>query len=76
MVFAVALGMSSPFSLVASAADAAGTAKTFVPWSQLAAKAEANYHSDGLAVIPTAEGGPVALRFPTARRRGHARMND
>src|SRR5207249_2076033 len=64
---AVALGIGSPFSLVAAASDSAGTApaknSSAIPWSQIGAKAGADYQGDGLAVIPTAEGARLCCVF-------------
>src|SRR5438093_3221646 len=62
---AVALGIGSSFSLSATAADSADTApaKTSIPWSQLGAKAGADYKGDGLAVIATAEGARLRCAF-------------
>ena len=54
MVCAVALGMGSSFSLAAAAKDSADTAETSIPWSQIGAKAGAEYQGDELAVMPTA----------------------
>ena len=50
---AVALGIGSYFSLSATAADSAATttSKTSIPWSQLGAKADADYKGDGLAGV-------------------------
>src|SRR5216683_2102419 len=69
---AVALGIGSSFSLSATAADSADTApaKTSIPWSQLGAKAGADYQGDGLAVSPTAEG--ARLRCVFQRLEGEA----
>src|SRR5436190_22603867 len=60
-----ALGIGSSFSLSATAADSADTApaKTSIPWSQLGAKAGADYRGDGLAVIATAEGARLRCVF-------------
>src|SRR5690349_994208 len=65
MFCAVALGIGSSFGLTATAADSAATtpAKTSVPWSQLGAKAGADYKGDGLAVSPTAEGARLRCAF-------------
>ena len=41
-----------------------------IPWSQLAAKAGADYQGDGLSVIPTADG--ARLRCAFQRLEGHA----
>src|SRR5438552_16477921 len=64
---AVALGIGSSFSLTAAAADSAdpAPAKTSqaIPWSQLGAKAGADYRGDGLAVSPTADGAPLRCDF-------------
>ena len=70
LVCAVALGMGSSFSLAAAAADSADTAETSIPWSQLGAKAGADYQGDGLAVIPTADG--ARLRCVFQRLEGEA----
>jgi hypothetical protein len=62
---AVALGIGSSFSLSAAAADSADTApaKTSIPWSQLGAKAGADYTGEGLSVIATAEGARLRCVF-------------
>ena len=62
---AVALGIGSSFSLSATAVDSAdpAPAKTSIPWSQLGAKAGADYQGDGLAVIATAEGARLRCAF-------------
>ena len=62
---AVALGIGSAFSLAAGAAHSADTApaKTSIPWSQLGAKAGADYQGDGLAVSPTAQGAHLRCVF-------------
>src|SRR6266516_4253989 len=74
MVCAVALGIGSSFSLTAAAEDSAdpAPAKTSeaIPWSQLGAKAGADYKGDGLAVIPTADG--ARLRCVFQRLEGQA----
>jgi hypothetical protein len=72
MFCAVALGIGSSFSLSATAADSADTApaKTSIPWSQIGAKAGADYQGDGLAVSPTAEG--ARLRCVFQRLEGEA----
>src|SRR5437867_3427525 len=53
-----ALGIGSSFIPAAATEDSADTAETSeaIPWSQLGAKASADYEGDGLAIIPTAEG--------------------
>ena len=65
MFCAVALGIGSSFSLSATAADSADTApaKTSIPWSQIGAKAGADYKGDGLAVSPTAGGARLRCAF-------------
>src|SRR5947199_9684621 len=72
LVCAVALGIGSSFSLSATAADSADTApaKTSIPWSQLGAKAGADYKGDGQAVSPTA--GGARLRCVFQRLEGEA----
>ncbi len=54
-------------SLAATAADSADTAPAkasqAIPWSQLGAKAGADYQGDGLAVSPTAEGARLRCVF-------------
>src|SRR6266700_3780265 len=72
MFCAVALGIGSSFSLSATAADSADTApaKTSIPWSQLGAKAGADYRGDGLAVSPNA--GGARLRCVFQRLEGEA----
>src|SRR5467141_2062436 len=72
MFCAVALGVGSSFTLAAATGDSAATApaKTPVPWSQIGAKAGADYQGDGLAVSPTAEG--ARLRCVFQRLEGEA----
>ena len=72
LVCAVALGIGSTFGLAAAAKDSAGTApaKTAIPWSQIGAKAGADYQGEGLAVSPTAEG--ARLRCVFQRLEGEA----
>src|SRR2546428_7716061 len=72
MVCAVALGMGSSCSLAAAAADPADTApaKTSIPWSQIGAKAGAEYQGEGLAVMPTGTG--ARLRCVFQRLEGEA----
>src|SRR6266568_650998 len=72
MFCAVTLGIGSSFSLSATAADSADTApaKTSIPWSQLGAKAGADYQGDGLAVSPNA--GGARLRCVFQRLEGEA----
>ena len=62
---AVALGMGSSFDLAAATENSADTAPatTAIPWSQLGAKAGADYQGDALAVIPTAEGARLRCAF-------------
>src|SRR6266705_3592797 len=64
---AVVLGIGSSFSLTAAAADSADPARAktsqAIPWSQLGAKAGADYQGDGLAVSPTAEGARLRCVF-------------
>src|SRR5437899_6614150 len=64
---AVALGIGASFSLAAAAADSTDTApaktSAAIPWSQLGAKAGADYQGDGLAVIPTADGARLRCVF-------------
>src|SRR5206468_626269 len=71
---AVALGVSSPFSLAAVADNStdpdclpAGTApaktSAAIPWSQLGANPGAEYKSGGLAVMPTAAGARLTCVF-------------
>jgi len=71
---ALALGIGSSFGLVpqcgtAGSADPA-PAKTSIPWSQIGAKAGADYQGDGLAVSPTADG--ARLRCVFQRLEGEA----
>src|SRR5213596_3793967 len=66
----VALGIGSSFSLAARAEDSADTAKTCIPWSQIGAKAGADYKGDRLAVMPTADG--ARLRCVFQRLEGEA----
>src|SRR2546426_3997400 len=71
---ALALGAGSSFSLAAAAEASAdpAPAKTSqaIPWSQIGAKAGADYQGDGLAVSPTAEG--ARLRCVFQRLEGEA----
>jgi hypothetical protein len=66
----VTLGIGSALSLAAAPEDSAGTvpAKTSIPWSQIGAKAGADYQGDGLAIIPTADG--ARLRCVSQRLEG------
>src|SRR5437763_14538570 len=59
----VALGIGSSFTLAARAEDSADTAKTCIPWSQIGAKAGADYKGDGLAVMATADGARLRCAF-------------
>jgi hypothetical protein len=72
MFCAAALGIGLSFSLVAATPDSAATApaKTSIPWSQIGAKAGADYQGDGLAVSPTA--GGARLRCVFQRLEGEA----
>jgi len=63
LVCAVALGIGSPFSPAAAAEHSADTAETSIPWSQIGAKAGAEYQGNGLAVMPTAEGARLRCVF-------------
>src|SRR4249920_3475880 len=69
---AVALGIGSFFGLAAATENSADTAPatTAIPWSQLGAKAAADYQGDALAVTPTAEG--ARLRCVFQRLEGEA----
>ena len=69
---AVALGIGSSFGLAAATENSADTAPatTAIPWSQLGAKAGADYQGDALAVIPTA--GGARLRCVFQRLEGEA----
>ena len=64
---AVALGIGSPFTLAAAAEDWADTApaKTSeaIAWSQIGAKAGADYKGDHLAVTPTENGARLSCVF-------------
>ena len=62
---AVTLGIGSSIGLTAKAADSAATApaKSSIPWSQIGAKAGADYQGDGLAVSPTADGARLHCVF-------------
>ena len=64
---AAALGIGSCFSLTAAAADSANTAPVrtsqTIPWSEIGAKAGANYHGDGLAVTPEGSGARLHCAF-------------
>ena len=68
----VALGMGSFLALAAATEASADTAPatTAIPWSQLGAKAGADYKGDALAVIPTA--GGARLRCVFQRLEGEA----
>ncbi len=74
MFCAVALGIGSSFSLAAAAEDWADTAPTktsqAIPWSQIGAKAGADYQGNGLAVSPAA--GGARLRCVFQRLEGEA----
>src|SRR6266516_2149141 len=72
LLCAVALGIGSSFSLAGAAENPAGPAltKTSIPWSQIGAKAGADYQGDGLAVSPTA--GGARLRCVFHRLEGEA----
>src|SRR5437867_1529209 len=72
MVCAVALGIGSCFSLAAAVENSSDTApaRTSIPWSQIGAKAGADYQGDGLAVSPTA--GGARLRCVFQRLEGEA----
>ena len=61
----VALGIGSFFGLAAATENSADTAPatTAIPWSQLGAKAGADYQGDALAVIPTAGGARLRCVF-------------
>src|SRR5438876_3412250 len=65
MFCVVALGIGSCFSLTAAAEDPADPAltKTSIPWSQIGAKAGADYQGDGLAVSPTGDGARLRCAF-------------
>src|SRR5438552_16815593 len=71
MFCAVALGIGSSFSLAVAAEDPAGPvpAKTSIPWSQIGAKAGADYQGDGLAVSPTAGGARLRCVFQRLERQ-------
>ena len=62
---AVALGIGSFLGLAAAAEHSADAAPvtTAIPWSQLGAKAGADYQGDALAVIRTAEGARLRCAF-------------
>ena len=74
MFCAVALGIGSSFSLSATAEDSADTApaKTSIPWSQIGAKAGADYQGDGLAVSAIPQSGTARLRCVFQRLEGEA----
>jgi len=74
MFCALALGIGSSLALAAAAAESAATAclaagmapaKTSqaISWSQIGAKAGANYRGDGLAVMPSADGARLHCVF-------------
>src|SRR6516164_7681839 len=60
MFCAVALAIGSSLSLLAAETP---PAKTSIPWTQLGAKAGADYKGDGLAVFPTAAGARLRCVF-------------
>ena len=74
LFWAVALGIGSSFGLTAAAADSADPAPArtsqAIPWSQIGAKAGADYQGDGLAVSPTVDG--ARLRCVFQRLEGEA----
>src|SRR5437879_704966 len=74
MFCAAALGIGSFFSLAAAAEGPAATspAKTSlaIPWSQVGAKAGADYQGGGLTIVTTAEG--ARLRCVFQRLEGEA----
>src|SRR6266496_3166032 len=59
--------MGSSFNLAAAAENAADPAperpSAVIAWSQIGAKAGADYQGDGLAVIPTAQGARLRCVF-------------
>ena len=61
----MALGIGSSFSLAAATRDSAATApaSTSIPWSQIGAKAGADYQGDGLAISPTTVGARLRCVF-------------
>src|SRR5262249_22518513 len=65
--FTVSLGIGRFVSPAAPSAKSADTAPIkgadAIPWSQLGAKAGADYKGDGLAVFPTAEGAQLRCVF-------------
>src|SRR5437870_6278264 len=67
LICAVALGIGSSFGLTAAAADSADPAPArtsqAIPWSQIGAKAGADYQGDGLAVSPTVDGARLRCAF-------------
>jgi hypothetical protein len=65
LVCGVALGIGSSFSQAAAAAEPANPApaKASIPWSQIGAKAGADYQGEGLAVSPAAEGARLRCVF-------------
>jgi hypothetical protein len=62
---AAALGVGSFFTLAAATQASVDTtpATTAIPWSQLGAKAGADYQGDALAVIPTTGGARLSCAF-------------
>src|SRR5437867_81255 len=74
LLCAVALANSTSFSLAAAEEDSIHTApeKTSdaIPWSQIGAKAGADYQGDGLTISPTADG--ARLRCVFQRLEGEA----
>jgi hypothetical protein len=69
---ATALGIVSSSSLAAMPEDSADAAppKTSIRWSEVGAKAGADYKGDGLAILPTADG--ARLRCVFQRLEGEA----
>jgi hypothetical protein len=65
LVWVLALGIGPALGLAAEAGDSADAApaKTSIPWSQIGAKAAADYQGDGLVVSPTAEGARLRCIF-------------
>jgi hypothetical protein len=71
MLCAVALGVGSPAVLAATAdSPQAAPKETSIPWSQIGAKAGADYQGDGLGVKPTENG--ARLRCVFQRLEGEA----
>ncbi len=63
LICVAALTLNQAITVAAAGVDAAGVVKTSVAWSQIGAKAGADYHGEGLAVVPTPEGARLHCVF-------------